>query len=112
MFSKKPEADTINDSVVWSHSDESYSGHGTAQDTLIQSGKFVRKGESIEFSPDYVSALFASYPETAIYEALSRGGFTTGEIGSLDVNSHRKRPGGLQENLRFTIHPSMGAGSI
>ena len=85
MVSKKLEADTINGSVVWSHSDESYSGHGTDPDTYIRSGKFVRKGESIELSPDYVSALFASYPETTIYEALSRSGFTTGEIGSLEI---------------------------
>ena len=71
MSSKKLEANTINDSAVWLHSDEASSGHGTSRDTLIQSGKFVRKGESIEFAPDYVSALFATYPEITIYGALS-----------------------------------------
>ena len=60
-------------------------GRITVNDALVHSGKFVMDGETINITPDYVSVLFSSYPQTSVYEALSRDGFFPWVIGMVRI---------------------------
>ena len=58
----------------------------TVQDALIQSGKFITKEGTIDFSPSYIAELFASYPEISVIDALSLDGFDVRIIGKIRIH--------------------------
>ena len=66
-------------------SEEPERGQATGRDSLIRSGKLIMDGKKISIAPDYVTALFSSYPEISVCEALSVDGLTVSDIGKTRI---------------------------
>lgn len=86
VVSEKQEAEEIHTSETNPFSNETHSVQEPVLDTLIQSGKFITKDGTIDFTPGYVAELFASYPEISVIEALSLDGFDARIIGKIRIH--------------------------
>lgn len=66
---------------VFSISDKSNASDPSYSQFLLESGKFIKKGNGISFSEEYKSKIYHSYPETSVEDFLTHDGFDVSRIG-------------------------------